>query len=326
MIATPAVSTAATATPAANAAAGAANAETLVKRVDDARASADQLGDQAQAAVKEYREALEAFHAEALRVMIRRLKADARGKELLLELAEEPLVYASMLTLGVVKADLTTRVARAIERIRPYARSHGGDVEFVRVDGDTAFVRLHGACSGCSMSAQTLSEGVENAIRAVAPEITSVEQVKDRPVAGFIPLTIKAGDAAAPGNGTGTTIGVGMGTSAANAAWQSAGWVRGPMIAEVAESKPTRVMTDGSDVLVIRREGQVFAYRNVCPHQGMPLDDGMLSADGTLTCPWHGLEFDVCSGECKNEPMVQLEPLPVKIHESRVWIRANGAA
>ncbi|MBL9147947.1 MAG: NifU family protein [Phycisphaerae bacterium] len=276
--------------------------EDLVAAVDRARRRADGFGDEPKAAVAAFTSALEAFHAEALRRIVRRLRADERGKELLFELVDDPLVHAAMLTLGIVKPDVVVRVARAIERVRPYAQSHGGDVELVRVEAKVAYVRMHGACSGCSASAQTLSESVETAVKAVAPEIERVEAIADRPVVGLVTLTVKADEAPS----------------------ERHGWVAGPSVDELAESRPTRVLNEGCDVLLVRRGERVFAYRNSCPHQGMPLDDGMLSDDGVLMCPWHGLQFDVCSGECVNEPSVQLEPLPLKIHERVVWIRPNG--
>lgn len=298
MIASPSMTAVAHATPAP---AEPASAETLARRVDEAKAAASALGDAPKAALAAYADALEAFHARALRTIVAALKADPRGKELLFALVDDPVVIASMLALGVVKPDLTTRVAHALERVRPYAKSHGGDVELVRVEGTVAFVRLHGACSGCSMSAQTVAEGVERAIAAEVPQIERVEQVRDTPAAGFIPLTVGA---TAPD-------------------WPAPGWSRGPATLDVPIGRPVRMLNDGCDVLVVRHGDRFFAYRNACPHQGMPLDDAHLSHEGTLTCPWHGLEFDACSGECKNEPLVQLDPLPLRIVEGHVWVNTN---
>lgn len=280
--------------------------ESLASAVDRARAAVNSLSPEAKATALSHADAILAFHAEALRIIVRKLKSDLRGRELLLELVENPLLYAAMLSLGVVKPDLTTRVARAIEHVRAYARSHGGDVELVRIEGDTAMVRMSGACSGCSMSSQTLSEGVETAIRAAVPEIHRVEQVHDRAVPGFIPLTP-------------------LTVTAAGARGQHPdpqhGWIRGPEALSINDRRPTRFLNDGCDLLLVRRGHSVFAYRNTCPHQGMPLDDAAIAPDGTLTCPFHGLRFDVCSGECHDQPAVQLDPVPLMIHDGHVWVR-----
>jgi Fe-S cluster biogenesis protein NfuA len=56
-------------------------------------------------------------------------------------------------------------VETALNRLRPYARSHGGDIELVAIDGADVRVRLKGACVGCPSSTVTLKQGVERALR-----------------------------------------------------------------------------------------------------------------------------------------------------------------
>lgn len=70
------------------------------------------------------------------------------------------------------------RVEMAIEQIKPFLAEDGGDIELVEITGDTAKVRLLGACSSCSMSPMTLKAGVEEAIRKAAPEIKLVTAVE----------------------------------------------------------------------------------------------------------------------------------------------------
>jgi Fe-S cluster biogenesis protein NfuA len=59
----------------------------------------------------------------------------------------------------------TAEVETALNRLRPYARSHGGDIELVAIDGPDVRVRLKGACVGCPSSTVTLKQGVERALR-----------------------------------------------------------------------------------------------------------------------------------------------------------------
>jgi Fe-S cluster biogenesis protein NfuA len=67
------------------------------------------------------------------------------------------------------------RVAKALERIRPYLQSDGGDIELVEVTDDLSVkVKLTGACQGCPFSMQTLKAGVEQAIMKEVPEIRNV--------------------------------------------------------------------------------------------------------------------------------------------------------
>ena len=67
------------------------------------------------------------------------------------------------------------RVRKALERVRPYLQSDGGDIEFIDVTDDmTVKVKLTGACHGCPYSMQTLKAGVEQAIMKEVPEIKRV--------------------------------------------------------------------------------------------------------------------------------------------------------
>jgi len=67
------------------------------------------------------------------------------------------------------------RVKKALERVRPYLQSDGGDIDLVDVSDDmTVKVRLTGACHGCPYSMQTLKAGVEQAIMKEVPEIKRV--------------------------------------------------------------------------------------------------------------------------------------------------------
>ncbi len=67
------------------------------------------------------------------------------------------------------------RVLKALERVRPYLQSDGGDIEFIDITDDmTVKVKLTGACQGCPFSIQTLKAGVEQAIMKEVPEIRRV--------------------------------------------------------------------------------------------------------------------------------------------------------
>jgi Fe-S cluster biogenesis protein NfuA len=67
------------------------------------------------------------------------------------------------------------RVAKALERVRPYLQSDGGDIDLLDVTEDmTVKVKLKGACHGCPYSMQTLKAGVEQAIMKEVPEIKRV--------------------------------------------------------------------------------------------------------------------------------------------------------
>lgn len=70
------------------------------------------------------------------------------------------------------------RILKALDRVRPYLKSDGGDIDLIEVTDDfTVKVKLKGACNGCPYSMQTLKAGVEQAILQEVPEIKQVISV-----------------------------------------------------------------------------------------------------------------------------------------------------
>jgi len=74
--------------------------------------------------------------------------------------------------------DLTRRVEKALDMIRPALRMDGGNIELVEVTPDGVVrVRLQGACVGCPSATITLRAGVEATLKEQVPEVTRVENV-----------------------------------------------------------------------------------------------------------------------------------------------------
>ena len=74
-------------------------------------------------------------------------------------------------------SDLNQRVEEALEEIRPFLKSDGGDIALVNIENQKVNVRLLGACVGCSVNQMTLKQGVELTIKKYAPEIQEVVSV-----------------------------------------------------------------------------------------------------------------------------------------------------
>jgi Fe-S cluster biogenesis protein NfuA len=72
---------------------------------------------------------------------------------------------------------LRQRVEEVLEKVRGALRSEGGDIELLDVRDDMVYVRLKGACGTCPMSALTMKNLVESAIKKEIPEIKSVQAV-----------------------------------------------------------------------------------------------------------------------------------------------------
>lgn len=77
-----------------------------------------------------------------------------------------------------VSEDLITRIETALDSVRDYLRSDGGDVRLHQIREDLVVeLELLGSCESCSMSNMTMRAGLEQAIRKVAPEILKVEAI-----------------------------------------------------------------------------------------------------------------------------------------------------
>jgi Fe-S cluster biogenesis protein NfuA/nitrite reductase/ring-hydroxylating ferredoxin subunit len=229
-------------------------------------------------------------------------EAGALSDDLLGLLASDELVSGLLLVHGLHPYGVEDRIAKALDDVRPYLGSHGGDVELVEVTDD-GIVRLAmlGSCDGCPSSAVTLQLAVEGAITAAAPEIIAVE-VAEAPkdtTSGLISvdsLTVRLRDA-----GTGST------------------WEPVVAVGEVPSGRLLPVSVAGLDIVLARVGAATYAYRDSCPGcasslVGSPVERRLGDAVGTavLTCPGCHLHFDACrAGAGLDDPGLHLEPLPL---------------
>ncbi|TME42075.1 MAG: NifU family protein [Chloroflexi bacterium] len=95
--------------------------------------------------------------------------------ELAPRLGEDELVSHLLLLHGLHPVDARTRVEGALESVRPYLASHGGNVELLSVANGVAYLRLEGTCHGCPSSTATLKHAIEQAIFKVAPDVERIE-------------------------------------------------------------------------------------------------------------------------------------------------------
>ena len=246
---------------------------------------------------------IEELNAEAFKRLIKALKGDEAAAAALRRAVRDPLVYQVLLFHGLVKEPLEHRVARALAEVRPSLEQHGGDVELVAVKfPDTVEVRLIGSCQSCPSSGETLSEGVEKAIKALCPEITTVTRVSR---------------GAPEANADGSHV---VHFVSPFARQHDAGWVDVCALAELQDNAMVSRPVDGRDVLLYRHGESVSCVDNACAHMGMPLDGGQLE-DGNLRCPYHGFVYRLDTGECLTVPEVQLAVHAVKVAGERVSVR-----
>ncbi|MGH2667209.1 NifU family protein [Flavobacterium sp.] len=78
----------------------------------------------------------------------------------------------------MTQEELRLNIEKALEEIRPFLNSDGGDITLVSIDDEKHVkVRLEGACNSCSVSGMTMRAGVETTIKKYAPQIETVVNV-----------------------------------------------------------------------------------------------------------------------------------------------------
>ena len=73
-------------------------------------------------------------------------------------------------------------------------------------------------------------------------------------------------------------------------------------------------------VAVFNVDGAFYALDNTCIHQGGPLGDGMCDAN-TVTCPWHGWQYNVTTGECVSAPGQMVDTYEVRVDGDDVLVK-----
>jgi Fe-S cluster biogenesis protein NfuA len=89
--------------------------------------------------------------------------------------AEDELLSHLLLVHDLHPVDVETRVRQALDDVRPYLGSHGGDVELLGVEHGVARLRLAGTCNGCPSSTVTLRNAIEEAVMRAAPELDGID-------------------------------------------------------------------------------------------------------------------------------------------------------
>ena len=77
--------------------------------------------------------------------------------------------------------------------------------------------------------------------------------------------------------------------------------------------------SSGAAICLFNDAGRIGAIADRCTHQAFPMSQGMLQADGTVQCSWHGAKFDCVTGVVREGPAAD----PIRVYETRVrdgWI------
>jgi NAD(P)H-dependent nitrite reductase small subunit len=93
-------------------------------------------------------------------------------------------------------------------------------------------------------------------------------------------------------------------------------------VAKAAEIPPGTgkvIEAGGKTLAVFNCEGAFYAIDNTCKHRGGPLGEGMLSGT-TVTCPWHGWDYDVTTGACAMDDSIKVQKFDVKVEGDDILV------
>ncbi len=153
------------------------NIEQQMQRVDELVQAIETWADpNLRAKAVELVQTLMDFHGAGIdRMMEITANAGAAGYAIFDDFARDDLVGNLLLLYGLHPLEIETRIANALEKVRPSLNLHEGGVELLSVKDGVVYLRLEGNCDGCPSSALTLKHTIEEAIYAAAPDVISIE-------------------------------------------------------------------------------------------------------------------------------------------------------
>lgn len=250
------------------------------------------------------------FHGAGLERLME-IVADAGdpGYRIFEDFARDHLVGSVLLLYGLHPHSLVERVTRALDKVRPYLDSHGGNVELLGVSDEGAVrLRMEGSCKSCPSSSMTLKLAIEEAIYEVAPDVTSIEAegVAEQPKAtGFVQI------GKSPSNGNGAV------QSPPPADGSGNGWED---VRSLAAAAVQSLEIRGQSVLFCRLGEALYAYADNCPGCAQPLGNARLEST-SLVCPNCGQHYDVIrAGRGLDQPNLHLVPFPLLIEHGQARV------
>jgi Fe-S cluster biogenesis protein NfuA/nitrite reductase/ring-hydroxylating ferredoxin subunit len=255
-------------------------------------------------------QALLDLYGEGLERIVERV-AERDDGTLAEALSGDELVSHLLLLHGLHPVPLEARVRAALDEVRPYLESHGGNVDLVGLDGGVARLRLEGSCSGCPSSTMTLKLAIEDAINKAAPDVEGIEAEGAATEPGPALLQLEVSEALA---------GQTEPTGGAARTWAMAGGM-----AELSNGSPLLKEVSGERVLFMKLDSTYYAYRPGCPG----CDESLAAAvvrGVELVCPSCGNHYDVLrAGRCLDAPELHLEPVPLLVGDDGLVRVALGS-
>ena len=288
----------------------------LVQRIQDLQERLQDAGDSATREVADQlvSAVVQMYGAGLERIVELLAGAGEAGREIASSLSDDELVATLLLIHDLHPVPLEDRVRVALDSVRPYMESHGGNVELLSVQDGVATIHLRGSCSDCAASAVTLELAIKQALEEAAPDLEGLE------VLGVAAQTTGGpGLPMVTGNMPPAVTGMELPVVMTGPAPQPS-WVEVQSVAGLADGALTAVSVAGSDLVVANVDGTLLAYRDRCANCGAALHAGALSA-GALACPECDRSFFLPrAGRSLDDDNMQLEPVPLLRDEGRVKV------
>ena len=269
------------------------DAEQLVGRVEELQAALETCGESApRGLAEELVSAVVQMYGAGLEQIVGSVsEAGPQGEQIAASLLDDPLVATLLLIHDLHPVSLEQRVQQALDSVRPYMESHGGNVELLSLEDGVARIHLRGSCSDCSASSVTLELAIKQALEEAAPDLEGLEVEGVSPQA----LPVVMSD-------------------------PTRSWFDIESVASLGDGSLAAVKVAGADLVVANVDGSLLAYRDRCASCNAPLHDGLLLA-GALSCPECARSFFLPSaGRSMDDDRVQLEPVPLLREEGRVKV------
>ena len=288
--------------------------EKLLERVQELQDRLDSVGDPATRKVADelVSEVVQMYGAGLERIIERMLAGGEAGEQIAVALTDDQYLATLLLIHDLHPVPLEARVQEALDSVRPYMESHGGNVELLSLDNGIARIHLRGSCSDCSASAMTLELAIKQALEQAAPDLEGLE------VEGVAPQTM---------DGTGLPIVTGSAPPTAmelpvvmSAPPAAPAWFDVESVEELADGAIVPVAVAGNELMIANVEGTLLAYRDTCAGCGAPLHDGDLRS-GALSCRrCERSYFLPRAGRSMDDDGLQLEPVPLLRERDRVKV------
>jgi len=241
--------------------------------------------------IQDCMEAVLGFYGAGLKRILQVVSEDGpEGRKVFCDLIRDDVIKGLLLIHDLHPLNLEARLLEALDKVRPYLQSHGGNVELISLAHDVARLRLQGTCQSCASSSVTLELAIRHAIEQACPDLVHFE-----------------------------VEGVAQDKSAASLVSRRAvtDWTVVKDAHQLEEGAWMPVRIGDVRLVVCKVNDTLYAYRNRCPACNMPLDTGSFEG-GFLSCALNHRYDVVHAGSCAEIPSAHLDPLPLLVQENVV--------